>query len=107
MPGLTKKNVSFFQHSEYINLLFGFLYCSIETPLNGYLGLLAVTTSQGFNFSLGQWKGLYFSKQLKCAKEHGYKIKVLKDYIFDRVNDVFIDYVSKVYPIKWNTTNKN
>lgn len=108
MPGLTCSKVSFFEDYENIDMLFGFFYCRIETPLDGYLGLLPIRTNGGdLIFPLGQWEGWYFSEELKFAKEHGYKIKVLKGYTFDRVPDVFTDYINKVYPIKSNTTNKS
>ena len=107
MPGLTCNKVFLFEGNEDINQLFGFFYCRIESSLNDYLGLLPIRTNTGLKFPLGQWEGWYFSEELKFAKEHGYKIKVLKGYTFDRVNDVFTGYINKVYPIKSNTTNKS
>ena len=108
MPGLNCSKVSYFEGCEDIDSLFGFFYCRIETTLDGYLGLLPVRTEiGGLSFPLGQWEGWYFSEELKFAKQHGYKIKVLKGYIFDRNANVFTDYINKVYPIKSNTTNKS
>ena len=107
MPGLNCTKVFFFEKYQNIDTLFGFFYCRIESPLDGYLGLLPKRTKQGLNFPLGKWEGWYFSEELKFAKSHGYKITVLKDYTFDRVSDVFSDYINKVYPIKSNATNKS
>ena len=95
----------FFENTQDIDTLFGFFYCRIDTPLDGYLGLLPIRSKKGLNFPLGKWKGWYFSEELKFAKSHGYKIIVLKGYTFDRVSDVFSDYINKVYPIKSNTNN--
>lgn len=54
----------------------------------------------------GVWKGWYFSEELKYAFEKGYKIKVIKGYIFNKVHNVFTDYVNNLYHIKCNTTDK-
>lgn len=42
---------------------------------------------------------------MKFAKKHGYKIKVLKGYTFSRQDNVFTDYINKVYGIKSNPVN--
>ena len=108
MPGLICSKLSLFEDYENIDMFFGFFSCRSQTPLDGYLGLLPIRTNGGgLIFPLGQWEGWYFSEQLKFAKQHGYKIKVLIGYTFDRVPDVFTDYINKVYPIKSNTTNKS
>ena len=97
----------FFTDKQEIEDLFGF-YCGIKTPLNSYLGLLAVRGKSGLTFPLSKWEGWYFSEKLKFAKENGYKIKVIKGYSFNREAeaDAFKDYISKVYEIKSNPTNK-
>ena len=107
MPGLECSKILYYTGQEEIDNLFGFYYCSIETPLNDYLGLLPVRSSAGLTFPLGKWEGWYFSEELKFAKENGYKIKVLKGYNFNRQADVFKDYISKVYEIKSNPINQS
>ena len=44
MPGLTCKKLLFYNNSTEIDNLFGFFYCSIDTPLDIYLGLLPLRT---------------------------------------------------------------
>lgn len=105
MPGLKCSKVLYYVDEQDIETLFAFFYCNIETPINSYLGLLPVTTNLALNFPLGKWEGWYFSKELKFAKENGYKTKVLKGYNFDREIDVFKQYMNKVYNIKSNPLN--
>lgn len=106
MPGLDCSKILYYTEKQGIEKLFGFFYCSIEAPLNGYLGLLPLRRKSGLTFPLGKWKGWYFSEELKFAELNGYKIKVLKGYSFNRQADAFKDYIEKVYNIKSNPNNK-
>nr|YP_009379212.1 DNA polymerase type B2 [Leptogium hirsutum]ARQ27106.1 DNA polymerase type B2 [Leptogium hirsutum] len=83
---------------------FGFFYCSIKTT-NSYLGLLPVRNAKGIIMPNGEWKGWYFSEQLKFAEKNGYVIKVLKGYHFDKIYGVFDSYVKDFYNIKANSKN--
>lgn len=73
-------------------------YCSVDAPLNCYLGLIPIK-EKGLTFPLDKWKGWYFSEQLKFAKDNGYKIKVFRGYRFSRENNVFTVYINKLYSI--------
>lgn len=53
MTGLKCTRVEYYDDKQNINDLFGFFYCSIRTPLEGYFGLLPRRTKTGINFSLG------------------------------------------------------
>ena len=77
MPGLICSKLNYYDDKQDISSLFGFFYCSIDAPLNSYLGLLPLRTQSGLIFPLGKWEGWYFSEELKFAKEQGYNIKVL------------------------------
>lgn len=79
--------------------LFGFFYCEIETN-NDYLGLLPVHNNLELIMPNGKWKGWYFTEELKFAAEHGYKIKVIKGYNFNKETDIFNEYVNDLYKIK-------
>lgn len=59
MPGLTCEKLLFYNSSQEIDSLFGFFYCSIDTPLDIYLGLLPLRTSKGLTFPLAKWEGWY------------------------------------------------
>ena len=96
MPGLECTKVEYFNDKQNINDLFGFFYCSIMTPLDGYLGLLPLRTKSGINFPKGKWEGWYFSEELKFAEKNGYNIKVIKGYIFNRDKNTFKSYINKI-----------
>ena len=81
--------------------LFGFYYCKVKTK-NDYLGLLPVHKN-GLMLPNGEWYGTYFSEELKFAKEHGYEIKVYKGYTFNKVDNVFNEYVDDLYIKKANS----
>lgn len=105
MPGLVCSKIEYFDSTNNIQNLFGFFYCSIETPLNLYMGLLPVRNQDGIELPLGNWEGWYFSEELKFAESKGYKIKVLKGYNFSKESGVFDEYVNKIYQIKSNPIN--
>lgn len=105
MPGLTCSKLTYFDEIQDIDNLFGFFKVRVETPLDGYLGLLPVRKAAGLTFPLGKWEGWYFSEKLKFAKSNGYKITVLNGYSFNRESNVFTDYINKVYAIKYNPIN--
>lgn len=105
MPGLICSKMTYYPDFQNINTLFGFFFCSIDAPLDSYLGLLPVRNKSGIYFPLGKWEGWYFSEKLKFAQDNGYKIRVLKGYVFNREANVFKNYVDKVYAIKASATN--
>lgn len=105
MPGskcVLETNINMFLENM-INV-FGFFYCNIETT-DSYLGLLPVRTAKGIIMPNGNWTGWYFSEELKFAQENGYKITVIKGYHFNRVEQVFEDYVRDFYNIKAKSTD--
>jgi len=106
MPGLDCDKLTYFDYNVDISDLFGFFYCKIEAPSNGYLGLLPVRYKLGIIFPLGNWDGWYFSEELKFAQENGYKITVINGYNFNKVKGVFTDYVKDIYAIKAKPINK-
>ena len=101
MPGLSCTYIE--KYNCNLDTLFGYFYCEIETSDN-YLGLLPVVRDFELIMPVGRWKGWYFSEELKFAKINGYKIKVIKGYNFNRVDNVFNDYVKDLYKVKANNT---
>lgn len=53
----------------------------------------------------GSWEGWYLSEQLKFAQENGYKIKVIKGYHFNKIDNIFDTYIKDFYNIKANTSD--
>jgi hypothetical protein len=88
-----------------LNYLFGFFYCEIITTTNNYLGLLPVRRPEGLIMPNGQWKGWYFSEELKFAVKNGYKVRVIKGYNFNKELHVFDEYIKDLYAIKSTTNN--
>ena len=106
MPGLECSNMLFYTDDQKIGNLFGFFFCTVQTPLNGYLGLLPVRDPSGLTFPLGRWTGWYFSEELKFAEANGYIINVHRGYSFNKEPRVFDKYVNKIYSIKSDPINK-
>ena len=107
MPGLDCEKINYIHTNNNPDIfnLFGFFYCKIETPKDLYFGLLPIRNKLGIELPVGSWYGWYYSEELKFAKENGYLIKVLNGYSFNRVTNVFKDYISDVYAIKSNPEN--
>lgn len=76
--------------------LFGFFYCKVKTT-NDYLGYLPYRHNAMLTHPNGEFEGWYFSPFIDFVKEQGYKIKILKGYNFNKVENVFKTYVEKIY----------
>ena len=107
MPGLLCEKLTFYNNTADLSNLFGFFYCKVETPKDLYLGLLPIKTKFGLELPCGTWYGWYFNEELKFAQENGYKITVLNGYSFNRVSNVFTDYINNIYSIKSNPKNSS
>lgn len=89
--------------------LFGFFYAKVKTN-NQYLGLLPVRstkisgTEKGLISPNGEFTGIWCSEELKFAKSKGYDITVMKGYQFNRVKNIFNDYVMELYNHKKSAT---
>lgn len=85
-----------------LNQLFGFFYCKVKTNDN-YLGLLPVHRDNVLILPNGTFYGVWFSEELKYAKENGYDITVIKGYNFNKVESVFSEFVDNLYNIRCNS----
>jgi hypothetical protein len=54
-------------------------------------------------FPYGNWKGIYFSEELKALLDYGYQFKIIRGYEFSKI-DLFNDYVDHFYNIKKTST---
>lgn len=54
MPGIKCSKENFIINPVSLDNLFGFYYCSVESPLNNYLGLLPVRDIDGLKFPSGK-----------------------------------------------------
>lgn len=99
MPGLESIFHDYCGRDIDINALFGFFHCEIENN-SDYFGLLPYRTGNGIIMPNGNWRGWYFSEELKFAAKHGYKIKVLSGHLFNKSYDVFTQYINDIYKLK-------
>jgi hypothetical protein len=79
--------------------LFGFFYCKVKTN-EGYLGLLPIHKNGDLILPNGEFDGVWFSEELKYARDNGYDIKVIKGYNFNKIYNVFDKFVDELYEIK-------
>lgn len=79
--------------------LFGFFYCKVKTN-NGYFGLLPIHEKGHLILPNGEFEGVWFSEELKFARDNGYEIKVIKGYNFNKIYNVFDRFVDDLYEIK-------
>lgn len=80
--------------------LFGFFYCDVKTSKDDYIGLLPYRHLGLLTYPVGEFSGWFFSPHIEFAQEHGYKIKIRKGYNFNRISNVFNDYVETIYKEK-------
>lgn len=88
---------------KYIKNPFGFFYVDIITPEKENIPFLQkrvkINNSIKTISPLGNWTGWYFSEEINKAKELGYKIKIIKGYLFDQ-DIIFKEYVDYFYDMK-------
>lgn len=82
--------------------LFGYFYCRIKTN-NGYLGLLPLHINGSLILANGEYYGVWFTEELKLARDNGYEVQVIKGYNFNKQYNVFNKFVDDLYDIKCNS----
>jgi len=89
-------------YDQNLDNYFGFVYCSIETPIKLDKPVLPFRDKEGNIYNpLGNWDGMYFSEEVKEAvKEYNYKIKVHYGYKFERGTQLFTEFVNKYHELK-------
>lgn len=83
--------------------LFGFFYAKVITN-EQYLGLLPLHINNNLIFPNGEYFGIWSSEELKFAKKNGYKITVIKGYNFNKVENIFKEFVLFLFNKKANAT---
>lgn len=88
---------------------FGFVYCDIVAPSRDVLPIPTLPykpqDSSRVVVGRGEWRGLYFSEELKDAIKLGYKVTPVYGYEFERGKDVFKDFVTHMFKLKSTATN--
>jgi hypothetical protein len=100
----------YFEGRRALKDLFGIVLVNITAPEDLEVPiLLTKTRAQGKIETLaplGKWTGWYFTEELKNATKYGYKIEVLRGYIYESDN-IFSSYINTLYNmrLKYPKTN--
>ena len=85
---------------------FGFVEAYVTTPKDIKVPLLIYKIEAGeLIHPRWEFKGIWFSEELKAAEEYGYKIQVIKSHIFTK-KFLFNKYVEHFYNLKKIASNK-
>ena len=82
--------------------IYGFFEADITKPDNIKHPVLPVKRDGETIYPIGNFKGIYFSEELRNAANSGYKIKLLAGYEFNKIS-LFNEYVDHFYNIKRNS----
>jgi hypothetical protein len=89
-----------------LDSFFGFAECLIYCPLDMLRPVLPFHHLGKTIYPVGNWKGTYFSEELKAVVKLGYKITLIQGYEFTKT-DLFTDYVNYFYEIKRTSTGSD
>lgn len=79
---------------------FGFHDIEALVPKNTIFPILWVRQNGRLIFPTGKIKGIYFSEEIKLAKEMGAIITFKKGHKFSARNDLFTDYISECFKMR-------
>jgi len=79
--------------------IFGFFYAKIITPINLSYPILQNHFNNSTISPIGSFEGWFFSEELKNALNFGYKISILKGYLFEK-GKIFEGYVNDLYKMR-------
>lgn len=84
----------------------GIYKCEIETPKDLFLPMLPVKIDKKLMFPLGKFTTTITSEEIKLAKKHGYKIKIIEGYFFTKKEKYFKEFITDLYKIR-QSSGKN
>lgn len=82
---------------------FGFIEVEVLCPITMERPVLPYHLDGKTIYPVGNWKGIYFSEELKAVSKLGYQIKLIKGYEFSKAN-LFDNYINYFYEIKKTST---
>ena len=86
-----------------LDSFFGFAEVEILCPITMERPVLPYHLNGKTVYPVGNWKGVYFSEELKAVVKLGYQIKLIRGYEFTKI-DLFTKYVNTFYEIKRTST---
>ena len=103
MPGTECIYIESFEEQGLdLDNLFGFFFAKVITN-EQYLGLLPLHINNNLIFPSGEYSGIWSSEELKFARKNGYKIKVIKGYNFNKIENTFKNFVLYLFNKKANS----
>ena len=82
---------------------FGFIEVEVLCPITMERPVLPYHLDGKTIYPVGNWKGIYFSEELKAVSKLGNQIKLIKGYEFSKAN-LFDNYINYFYEIKKTST---
>lgn len=79
-----------------IDTFFGFIEVDVMSTNDAVPFLVKSDPSNGLISPIGQWRGIYFSEELKYAKSLGYSFEIVKAVKFEK-GSLFSSFVSDMY----------
>lgn len=80
-----------------LDSLFGFIEAYVDCPSHIYRPFLPYKDKNALVFPTGKFVGVYYSEELKYARELGYKITPLRGYMFEKKSSPFKSFISNLY----------
>lgn len=98
MPGGKPKWCSDLKYMD-LDTVFGFVEATIECPDTLNIPLLPYRDpkSNTLLFPTGRFRGVYFTEELKMARDIGYNIELERGYLFEKKESPFAEFVTGIY----------
>jgi len=97
------KNLGWRKEINSLDSFFGFCLAEVTCPKSIVRPILPHSIGGKTVYPVGSWTGVYFSEELKAAKNYGYSIRPLRGYEFSSAL-LFNDYINHFYSIKANSS---
>lgn len=97
---------SYFEGYKDLSSIFGFVHVKVTAPSNLNLPILLTKIDGSAVAPLGNWRGWYFTEELKNAIKHGYTFEMIEGYTYER-NNIFKDFVNTLYQQRMSYSKKD
>lgn len=86
-----------------LDSMFGFIKAYVECPKTMKRPFLPYRNKDGLLiFPTGEFVGVYYSEELKYARDLGYKVIPISGYLFQKMESPFKDYVNSLFESRSN-----
>lgn len=91
---------------DFVTDLLGIYEANVVAPALLDVPSLGIISDGKFLFPVGRFKGVWTNVELEYAKTLGYRIEVVKGYVFPQSRKLFYDFITDLYEIRL-TSPKN